>query len=121
MSEEASTFDPSRERGMHNSRMLDLIQLSADGEKVELHMIEYRSWCESFQNDLEEKFNNYLDYVLDGHLVNQYPQYQGKLPTIVLQYSEEPTSEVQTLLSVMERYVSSIGWKFETRPRNETE
>lgn len=118
VSDDSAAFDPTTERGLHNPRMLDLIQLNDSGSSVELHIIEFRPWSESFQNELEEKFNNYLDYVLDGHLVAQYPAYDGKPITLVLQYTEEPTEEHVTLFAVIERYVNSIGWQFASRKRD---
>jgi len=112
-----NSFDPTTERGVHNPRMLDLVQLNLTQESVELHIIEFRRWSDSFQEELEEKFNNYLDYVLDGHLIAQYPSYQGKPITLVIQYTEEPTTAIVELFAVIERYLNSIGWSFASKAR----
>ena len=90
------------ERGVSNPRVIDLIapfqsessqpesskaeSLKAESG-VELVMIEDRPWgSDPAQLDqLQEKLNNYLDYVLDGFLAQQYPAYAGRKIRIALE------------------------------------
>lgn len=68
-----------QKRGVENARIVDLIQPDADSNQVVLTMVESRPWKTTTEqlNQIESKFNAYLGYVLDGHLVRQYPQYEG--------------------------------------------
>ena len=119
-------------RGVRNPRVIDLITPIADSVKsfsgadalsgsganaptgVELLMIEDRPWgSEPAQLDeLQEKLNNYLDYVLDGFLVQQYPAYAGLKIRIALECVAEPKGAEQGLLEAIERYLASTGIGF---------
>jgi hypothetical protein len=80
-------LDELSERGVKNPKVVDLIRSTSDA--VELVMIEDRPWGSSpLQSDeLAEKFNNYLDYILDGFLFDHYPQYKDSSIRIVLEYA----------------------------------
>ncbi len=68
--------EESREpRGVHNPRVVDLVRLDAERDEVVLLMLEERAWGTAPEQlqQLGEKFNSYLSYVLDGHMVKQYP------------------------------------------------
>lgn len=112
----APAFDPTTERGVHNPRVIDLIAPSEDGAGVVLTMMESRPWRSDPKQleQLQEKFNNYLDYAIDGYLVQQYPQYQGRKVFIELQIQNPPDAEIASLLEAMERYALSIGIVFRT-------
>ena len=78
--------------GVENAKVVDLISVDAASNKVVLTMIERRPWGASdrqFQQ-IEEKINRYMGYVLDGFLAEQYPQYEGKAVQIRLECAEEP-------------------------------
>ncbi len=70
--------DP-RTRGVRNPYVVDRIERDPESGRVVLVMLESRPWgSEPEQLDqLEEKLNSYLGYVLGGHLVRQYPAYEG--------------------------------------------
>jgi hypothetical protein len=81
--------------GVENPALVDLIEPDPDADRVVLTMIERRAWGSDprqFQQ-IEDKINRYLGYVLDGHLVQQYPQYHGKRVLIRLACLEEPRGE----------------------------
>ena len=102
-------------RGVRNPRIIDLIIPTPEG--VTLRMIEDRPWnSEPEQVDqLGAKFNNYLDYVLDGWLVRQYPSYQGKKVTIELEYAAEPGEHERRLFTEMRQYAVSVGIGFQAK------
>ena len=80
------------EPGVENPMLLDLIAVDPATDKVVLTMIERRAWGadpRQFQQ-IEEKINRYMGYVLDGFLAEQYPQYEGKAVQIRLECAEEP-------------------------------
>lgn len=104
-------LDDTRERGVHNPRVIDLIAYDQAADVVRLHLMEFRKWednSEQFQQ-LQEKFNNYLDYALDGHLVAQYPQYQGKKVRFVLECVEEPVGPYVDLIKAMRGFGENTG------------
>lgn len=111
MSESAENIDPTRARGVHNPRVVDLISRPSETGPVRLVMMEFRNWSEDPEQlqQLEEKFNNYLDYVLDGHFMAQYPQYQEKTVEVVLECVARPEGAVQSLIEAMRRYVTQFG------------
>ena len=77
----SDSSDEAREqRGVDNPRVVDLIQLDPESGEVVLFMLEERAWgtVPEQLHQLEAKFNSYLSYVLDGHLVTQYPQYADR-------------------------------------------
>ncbi len=67
------------EPGVQKPKIIDLIEIDPVSDKVVLVMIEHRAWGagpHQFQQ-IEEKINRYLGYVLDGHLAKHYPQHDG--------------------------------------------
>ncbi|MCB0339432.1 MAG: hypothetical protein KDD53_07505, partial [Bdellovibrionales bacterium] len=62
---------------------------------------------------IEEKFNSYLGYILDGYFVAEYPQYKGRNITIRFETSypiEEPALE---MFLAMLQFSKSQGLEFE--------
>jgi hypothetical protein len=81
--------------GVENPALVDLIEADPETDRVVVTMIERRAWGSDprqFQQ-IEDKINRYLGYVLDGHLVQQYPRYAGKSVLIRLTCAEEPRGE----------------------------
>ena len=111
-------------RGVKNPRVIDLIQPVGD-QLVELVMFEERPWAESRDglDDIQEKFNNYLDYVLDGHFLGQFEQYVDFKVRFALRYSNPLTGTAKELLDAMNDYMRSAGLEFliEQRPQAEIE
>lgn len=107
-------FDPATHRGVENPKVIDLISYDGVANKVTLLMIENRSWNSTPQQitELEEKFNNYIDYVLDGWLVKQYPQYSGLPVFIKLECREEPDKRELMLFEVMAEFAERNGIGF---------
>ncbi len=79
-------------RGVRNPRVVDLVSLDAQSDEVVLLMLEERAWGSEPEQlrELEAKFNSYLTYVLDGHMVKQYPQYEGKPVRFTLDCATRP-------------------------------
>ena len=80
------------EPGVENATLMDLITVDPGSGRVVLAMFERRTWGGSplQMRQIEEKINRYLGYVLDGFLVEQYPQYRGKRVQIRLDCAESP-------------------------------
>ena len=110
---EPPDFDETTERGVHNPRVIDLIAKVED--RIVVTMMEFRDWGSDPEqlDQIEVKFNNYLDYIFDGHLVQQYPQYQNLPITIAIQSRQEPDAHAASLFQAMQRYLESIHVGFE--------
>ena len=99
------------EPGVHNPTLVDLITVEPDSQKVVLVMIERRPWgAEPKQfGQIEEKINRYMGYVLDGFLVQHYPQYEGRPVIIRLDCAEEPTGEAARFVAAARHAISQHG------------
>ena len=107
------------EPGVENPKVIDLIAVDAVTGKVVLVMIERRLWGTSPQQfqQIEEKVNRYMGYVLDGFLAEQYPQYRGKLVQIRLDCAEAPHGEAVRFVAAMTHATESHGIQFSTAVR----
>jgi hypothetical protein len=102
------------EPGVENPMLLDLIAVDPATDKVVLTMIERRAWGASdrqFQQ-IEEKINRYLGYVLDGFLAEHHPQYEGKRVQIRLQCTEKPHGEAVHFVAAATHAVAAEGIEF---------
>jgi len=102
------------EPGVENPMLLDLISVDPATDKVVLTMIERRAWGASerqFQQ-IEEKINRYLGYVLDGFLAEQHPEHEGKRVEIRLQCAEPPHGEAVRFVAAATQSVQAEGIDF---------
>ncbi len=109
--------------GLSNPKVIDTIRPGID-DTVELHLIQELEWS-AYPDDIlkriEEKLNNYLDYVVDGFFGRHYPQYRGRQVSLVFSYrgtppfEAGPPSECAELLAAFARFASSYGIRFITR------
>lgn len=115
---EAPEPEPER-RGVHNPRVVDLVTTEEDGDLVVLVMLEERPWgSDPVQlRQLEEKFNSYLSFVLDGHLARQFPEYEGRRVLFRLECAAPPRPEERPFLTAVENFAVGEGIGFEVRPR----
>jgi hypothetical protein len=102
-------------RGVHNPRVVDLISFDAERDGVVLLMLEERAWGSAPEQlrQLEEKFNRYLGYVLDGFLAEQFPQYAGKPVRFRLDCAEPPGEVERRMLEAMKRFAAGQEIDFE--------
>src|SRR5947207_12765303 len=78
--------------GVENAKVVDLISVDPVSGKVVLTMIARRAWGASDQQfqQIEEKINRYMGYVLDGFLAQQQPAYDDKAVHVRLERAEDP-------------------------------
>ena len=102
-------------RGVHNPGVVDLIRLDTERDEVVLLMLEERPWGTEPEQlrQLEAKFNSYLAYVLDGHMLKQYPQYAGKRVCVRLDCAAPPGEGEQAMLTSMGNFAASENLSFE--------
>lgn len=110
----------SQERGVKNPKVVDLISLDPSKDEVILTMVEDRPWGTSEEqlDQLEEKFNNYLDYILDGWLFSQYPKYDGKRCRVRIEGISLPDEQQNRFFEAMRRYCKEHGVGFEVGTLN---
>jgi hypothetical protein len=103
------------ERGVHNPKVVDLVSLDSARDEVVLLMLEQRPWgTDAVQlRQLEEKFNRYLSYVLDGFLAEQFPQYHGKPVCFRLDCAASPGDAERALLEAMKSFAAAEDIRFE--------
>jgi hypothetical protein len=100
--------------GVQNPMILDLVTTDPESGKVVLVMIERRAWNTSPDQfrQIEEKINRYLGYVLDGFLVQQYPQYEGRDVRLRLDCAEPPEGDAVKFVKAAAHAVASHGLEF---------
>ena len=103
--------------GVENSKVIDLISVDPASDTVVLTMIERRAWGASDQQfqQIEEKINRYLAYVLDGFLAEHHPAYVGKKARIRLDCAEAPEGESARFVDAATQAIRGEGLDFEVR------
>ena len=78
--------------GIANPGVIDLFALDQRTGEVLLVMHESRSWDDSDErlHQLQEKFNAYVSFVLDGEMVGAHPELGGKKARIELRCKHMP-------------------------------
>lgn len=96
---------------MQNPRVVDLITEDEHSDEVVLVMLEGRAWdaVPDQLRQLEDKFNSYLEYVLGGHLAQQYPQYVGRRVRFQLECAENPRPADGGFFTALENFAASEG------------
>ncbi len=105
------------DRGVHNPRIIDLITRDEARGEVVLAMIEERPWDTHPEQleQLNDKLDSYLSYALDGHLVEQYPQYAGYPVQLRLDCVSEPRGTTVDLLKAARQVAAQYGIRLLTR------
>ena len=84
--------------GVQNPWVIDAIE--GAGERVVLKMIETRPWDEAFDRmfQLQEKFNAYMAFILDGEMRADFPELLGRPVCVVLECLDYPPDAVVDFL-----------------------
>jgi hypothetical protein len=100
--------------GVENPMVMDLITVDPASDCVVLVMVERRPWGASPRQlqQIEEKINRYLGYVVDGFRVQQYPQYSGKSVQIRLDCAEAPHGVAVSFVEAAQRATYAHGVEF---------
>ncbi len=105
MSEEESTLkaDEPHATGVANPAAIDLFAFDAKTDSVLLVMNETRPWDGSDRrlHQLQEKFNAYASFLLDGELATEHPELAEKRARIELRTSEMPDERAIELLGLI--------------------
>ena len=100
-----------QQRGMHNPQIVDLITPDESTGEVVLVMLEERPWnsVPDHMRQVEAKFNAYLEYVLGGHFVKQYPQYEGVNVCFRIDCVENPPAKDNAFFNAMSNFAAGEG------------
>jgi uncharacterized protein DUF6572 len=86
--------------GLGNSGVIDLFAVDQKTGDVLLVMNEPRPWSggEEQLHELQEKFNTYASFILDGEMTEAHPELKGRTVRIELRCHHMPSDEALTLL-----------------------
>ena len=109
--------------GVENTGVIDRIEFDASAGQVVLGMVERRPWSGTDLQlyQLQEKFNAYLSFALDGEMAEAYPDLYGRPLKLVLECGSEPDPRTRHLLGLINRQISYQGIRLEVRIGGVTE
>ena len=82
----------------HTGPVIDVVLTSPDGDEYVLVLAEERPWDEpGVVDDLTDRLNRTVAYVLDGHLAAELPQTAGRDIRVDVRYEHPPTPDVEAL------------------------
>src|ERR1051326_1345288 len=89
--------------GVANASVIDLFGVDEKTGEVVLAMREVRPWDGSDErlHQLQEKFNTYVSFLLDGEMVAAHPELSGKPARIELRCDEMPDERALELLNLI--------------------
>lgn len=93
----------SKPGGVEQAGVIDFFAHDTKSDEVLLVMFEPRAWHDSdlqlFQ--LQEKFNAYVSFLLDGEMADAHPELAGKSARIELRCAEMPEGRALDLLNAI--------------------
>ena len=89
--------------GVANAAVIDLFAVDEKKGEVLLVMNETRPWDDSDQrlHELQEKFNAYVSFLLDGEMLTEHPELAGKRARIELHCAQMPDARAIELLGLI--------------------
>lgn len=89
--------------GVANPAVIDMFALDGRTDQVLLVMKEERPWDGSDLrlHELQEKFNAYVSFLLDGEMIAEHPEISGKSARIELHCAEMPDERAVELLGMI--------------------
>ena len=104
-------------RGVEYADVIDMIFHDREADQGVLVMVEPREWDGSEERlfQLQEKFNAYLSFALDGELTETYPDLASKRLRVQLESVYMPDSRALDLLQRIHDQISLQGITLEVR------
>ena len=89
--------------GVANPAVIDLFGVDGRTDEVVLAMNEPRPWDGSDErlHEMQEKFNAYVSFLLDGEMLAAHPELAGKPARIELRCDEMPDQRALELLNLI--------------------
>jgi hypothetical protein len=101
--------------GLANPAVIDLFAHDKKTDEVVLAMHEPRSWDGSDErlHQLQEKFNAYVSFLLDGEMIAAHPELAGKSARIELRCDHMPDEPALALLNLIHDQIALQEIKME--------
>jgi hypothetical protein len=101
--------------GVANPAMIDLFAVDQKTGEVLLAMREPRPWDDSDErlHELQEKFNAYVSFLLDGEMIAAHPELAGKPARIELRCDYMPDERALALLNLIHDQIALQEIKME--------
>ena len=89
--------------GIANPEVIDLFGVDQKTSEVFLVMNEPRPWDGGHEqlHEMQEKFNAYASFILDGEMIEAHPELAGRTTRIQLRCHHQPGEEALALLQVI--------------------
>ena len=101
--------------GVANPAVIDLFGLDQKTGEVVLAMNEPRPWdgTDERLHELQEKFNAYVSFLLDGEMIAAHPELAGKPARIELRCAQMPDENALGLLNLIHDQIALQDIKME--------
>lgn len=96
---------------LNNPGQLDLVTFDSTGGEYVLVISAMGDWDDSDEEQalLLQKINNYLNFVLDGGLAEQFPHSEGKPVRIQIDCASRPLLNVDRVITQAQALLSQQG------------
>lgn len=107
--------------GVANAAVIDLFGVDGKTGEVVLAMHEARTWDGSDErlHQLQEKFNAYVSFLLDGEMLAAHPELAGKSARIELRCDHMPDERALELLNLIHDQIALQDIKMEVVVRQQ--
>lgn len=101
--------------GVARAGVIDLLAVDQKTGEIVLAMYEPRPWDGSDErlHELQEKFNAYVSFLLDGEMIGAHPELGGKAARIELRCDHMPDDRALGLLSLIHDQIALQEIKME--------
>ena len=101
--------------GIANPAVIDLFAVDEKTNEIFLAMHESRPWDGSDErlHQLQEKFNTYVSFLLDGEMIAAHPELAGKTARIELRCDYMPDDRALALLNLIHDQIALQEIKME--------
>ena len=101
--------------GVEQAGVIDLFALDPKTDEILLAMHEPRAWDDSDErlHQLQEKFNVYVSFLLDGEMIASHPELAGKKARIELRCDYMPDERALALLNLIHDQIALQEIKME--------
>jgi hypothetical protein len=101
--------------GVKQAGVIDLFALDQNADEILLAMHEPRPWdgSDARLHELQEKFNAYVSFLLDGEMIAAHPELAGKTARIELRCEYMPDDQALALLNLIHDQIALQEIKME--------
>ncbi len=102
------------QEGVWNPNVVDLLTFNKKSNEFVFHIIEPREWTDlpTQLAQLRQKVRSYLTYVLDGDLVNDYPESIGRGISFRLDCTHPPRDQANRFVDKTAHTLDELGIRF---------